>query len=57
MKTIILTIVGILLLIIGLASFINPNFTRLINLPGETSLKSMVSIIMGIVFILLGFIL
>jgi hypothetical protein len=45
----ILIIVGIIVIIIGLAAFLNPNFSRLINAPGGPRLKASIAMIIGIV--------
>jgi hypothetical protein len=56
MINIFVLIIGIIVTIIGIATFINPNFAKLINLPGSPQLKAIVAIIVGIVIIILGFI-
>ena len=55
MRTIILPIIGILIIGIGLATLLNPNFSRLINLPGDPRLKAILSIIVGIILIILNY--
>ena len=55
MESIILPIIGIILIGIGLATLINPNFSRWINLPGDARLKAVVSIIIGTILLILSF--
>ena len=50
----ILLIVGIIVIIFGTASFINPNFSRLINAPGGPRLKAIIALIVGVVILLIG---
>jgi putative Mn2+ efflux pump MntP len=52
----ILLLVGILVTIIGLATFISPNLARWINLPGNPTIKAIVSTIVGIILIIIGFV-
>ena len=52
----ILVIVGIFVVIIGLLSFINPTFSRLINAPGGSKLKAIIAFIIGLIIIIIGFI-
>jgi len=44
MDQIILPIIGLIIIGIGLATLINPNFSRWINLPGDARLKAVVSV-------------
>lgn len=57
MTTILLPILGAIIILFGIASLMNPNLARWINLPGEAHLKAIVSIIVGIVLIILYFVL
>ena len=50
----ILLIVGIIVIIIGMAAFFNPNFARLINAPGGPRLKAIIALIVGIIIIFIG---
>ena len=50
----ILSIVGVIVIIIGLAAFINPNFARIINAPGGPKLKATIALVVGIILIILG---
>ena len=50
----ILLIVGIIVVLIGIAAFINPNFARLINAPGGPRLKAIIALIVGIIIIFIG---
>jgi hypothetical protein len=52
----ILIIVGIIVIIIGIISFFNPNFSRLINAPGGPKLKAIIAMIAGIIILIIGFI-
>ena len=52
----ILVIVGVFVIIIGLAAFINPNFARIINAPGGPRLKAIIALVVGIIILLLGLI-
>ena len=52
----ILIVVGIIVFIIGLAAFINPNFSRLINAPGSPRLKAVIALIAGIILLIIGLI-
>lgn len=52
--TTILLIVGIIVIFIGIAAFINPNFTRLINAPGGPRLKAIIALISGIIIIVIS---
>ena len=52
----ILIIIGIIVIIIGLATFINPNFSRLINAPGGPRLKAIIALIAGAILLLVGLI-
>ncbi len=52
----ILIVAGIIVIIIGLATFINPNFSRLINAPGGPRLKASIALIVGIILLIIGLI-
>ena len=52
----ILIVAGALVILIGLAAFFNPSFTRLINVPGGPKLKAIGSIIIGVVLLIIGLI-
>jgi hypothetical protein len=52
----ILIVVGIIVIIIGIAAFLNPNFSRLINAPGGPRLKASIAMIVGIIILLIGLI-
>lgn len=49
-------IVGIIVILIGLLAFFNPNFSRLINAPGSPRLKAIVALIVGFILLIIGFI-
>ena len=48
----ILLVVGVIVVLFGIAAFINPNFSRLINAPGGPRLKAIIAMIIGIVILL-----
>ena len=50
----ILIITGVIVMIIGLAAFINPNFSRLINAPGGPRLKASIAFIAGVILLISG---
>ena len=50
----ILLICGIIVSLIGIATFVNPNFTRWINAPGSPRLKVAITLITGIIIIIIG---
>ena len=50
----ILIISGVFVIIIGLAAFINPNFSRLINAPGGPRLKASIALIAGVILLFIG---
>ena len=52
----IITVVGVIVILVGLAAFINPNFSRLINAPGSPRLKASIAIIVGVIILIIGFI-
>jgi hypothetical protein len=52
----ILIVVGIIVIIIGIAAFLNPNFSRLINAPGSPRLKASIAMIVGVIILLIGLI-
>ena len=52
----ILIVVGVIVVLVGIAAFINPNFSRLINAPGSPRLKAIIAMIVGIVILLVGMI-
>ena len=49
-------IVGIGVTILGAASFFIPALTRFINAPGNPKIKSIISIIIGIIIIIISFV-
>ena len=48
------TIIGLIVLLIGILAFFNPNLTRWINFPGGPKIKAIVATITGIIFIIIG---
>ena len=53
----IVVIVGLIVLLFGIAAFFNPNWARWINFPGGPRLKAIAALIIGIIIIIIGFIL
>jgi len=53
---IILIIVGLIVLLFGIGTFLNPNFARLINAPGGPRLKAVIAIVVGIIIMILSLI-
>lgn len=49
-------IVGIIISLIGIATFLNPNFAKLINVPGGPRLKAMVALVVGLIILIYGLI-
>jgi hypothetical protein len=47
-------IVGVIVALIGVAAFFNPNFARIINVPGGPRLKAIVALIVGIIIAIVG---
>ncbi len=48
-------VAGLFVLSIGLATFINPDFSRLINIPfGTTNVKAIITIFVGTIVIVIG---
>ena len=52
----IVVIVGIIVLLFGIAAFFNPNWARWINIPGGPRLKAIAALIIGAIMIIIGFI-
>ena len=48
--------VGLIVIIIGIAAFFNPNFARIINAPGGPRLKATIALIIGIIFLIISLI-
>jgi hypothetical protein len=53
---IIFIIIGAIILLIGIAAFVNQNWARWINFPGGPKLKAIGSTTVGIILIIIGFI-
>ena len=47
-------IVGIIVILFGIAAFFNQNITRWINAPGGPMLKSTIAIIVGLIFVIIS---
>jgi len=52
----VLIIVGVIVSLMGFAAFLNPNFAKIINVPGGPKLKAVVAIIVGIILFIIGII-
>jgi len=50
----ILIIIGAIVTIIGIAGFLNPNFTKIINAPGGPRLKAIIAIVAGLIILIAG---
>ncbi len=48
------TAIGIIVLLIGILAFFNPNWTRWINFPGGPKIKAIGAAITGFIFIIIG---
>ena len=55
-SNLILIIVGGIIVILGIGTLINPNIDRFINLPGGAAVKAIVSLVVGVVIIIMGFV-
>ena len=51
---IITIVVGVIVASIGVTAFFNPNFARIINIPGSPRLKAIVALIVGIIIAIVG---
>lgn len=47
-------VVGIIVILIGVGAFFNPNFARWINAPGSPRLKAMVAMAAGVIIVIVG---
>jgi len=54
LTNLILPICGAIVFLFGIAAFLNPNFSRWINVPGGPKLKAAVALIVGIIIIIIG---
>lgn len=50
----IMIVVGAIVVIIGIAAFLNPNLARTINAPGGPRLKAIVALIVGVILMIVG---
>ena len=53
---IVIIVVGAIISLIGIATFLNPNFAKLINVPGGPRLKAMVALVVGLIILIYGLI-
>ena len=51
---IIILIVGVVVVLIGLVAFFNPNFARIINAPGGPRMKAIVALVIGLILVIVG---
>ena len=49
-------IIGIIISLLGLLTFFNPNLARWINAPGGPRLKGAIALIVGIIITIIGFV-
>lgn len=49
-------IIGLIVILIGLAAFFNPNFARIINAPGSPRLKAVIAMVVGVIIIIISLI-
>ena len=49
-------IVGLIVILIGLAAFFNPNFARIINAPGSPRLKAIIAMVVGVIIVIISLI-
>ena len=52
----ILIIAGVIVVLIGLTAFFNPNFARIINAPGGPRMKAIFALIAGVILIIVSLI-
>jgi len=52
----ILIIVGAIIVLLGIGTLLNPNIERLINLPGGATVKALISLVIGVIIIIMGFV-
>jgi hypothetical protein len=52
----VIIVVGAIISLIGIATFLNPNFAKLINVPGGPRLKAMVTLVVGLIILIYGLI-
>lgn len=50
----ILLVSGVIVTLIGVAAFLNPNLARWINAPGGPRLKAIIAMIVGIILVIVG---
>ena len=50
----ILIITGAIITIIGIAGFLNPNFTKIVSAPGGPRLKAIIAIVAGLIILIAG---
>jgi len=52
----ILIIVGAIIVLLGIGTLLNPNIERLINLPVGATVKALISLVIGVIIIIMGFV-
>lgn len=55
MTNTILLIIGAIVTLIGIGTFINPNLAKIINAPGGPRLKAIICTVVGLIIIIIGF--
>jgi len=53
---IILIITGVTAALFGIGAFLNPNLARWIRAPGTPIIKAIIALVIGIIFIIVGFV-
>jgi len=51
----IILIIGVLICILGIGTFFNPNLAKWINLPGSHTIKAIGSTAVGVIMIIISF--
>ena len=49
-------IIGVIVTLIGVAAFFNPNFARIINAPGSPRLKAIIAMVVGVIIVMISLI-
>ena len=50
----ILIITGVIVILIGIGTWFNPNLARFINAPGNPQMKGLIAAIVGVIILLVG---
>ena len=49
-------IIGVIVILIGVAAFFNPNFGRIINAPGSPRFKAIIAMVVGAIIVIISLI-